>query len=838
MIPLQIQIKNFLSYGSPIQTIDLEPYHLICLSGKNGHGKTALLDSITWALWGCARKGTTIKSDEALIRLGSNHMLVILDFLVHTTRYRVRREYSITSGKAVSQLDFGIVDPTNQQIRSLTDKTIRATQEKIETVIGLTYESFVNSAFLRQGQANEFSKKSPRERKDILASILGLDHYEHMRKKAAEKVKQINQEHDTLLHIKQRISLVLQEKESTALELTRVTEHIQMLRTQHQKLEQEIVSITAVRQKNSDITARLQSTTALLDTTRATYHDLTQQLKAHHATWRTSKRALRRTDHNYQEERNRSLKHLEQEVSIYKNTEKLYNQTIHDIQQRTHELDAQHKEYIAQKARLEELEARSKQLATTIHTSEKAALQAQQLAQEIPANEAQFERKKTFYHHYNAKGNMLASYARELDEKMHKLQSTHGACPVCEQKLDNLKQAKLLTQLDMQHRHTHYLIRKIRNLVTKLKEQLTAHHTWLEAQKKVYQELTILSAQLPQLTHEYTQVQILLNNLRTTCKVINTDQDELLKQLMHTKHTHYQYLTEHKGCEERYITLLQEETHGDHNLVEQHYTMLMSTLTQLKKTKQSLKDHEHIIKLLRAEEQQLAPLLAPEAEIRTTIQAVQAEHTRYTHEHGTLEHKMQLISKHEQELTDIEHKIIALDRERHQFTLLAHALGKDGIQALLIEETIPEIEQEANQLLARLTDNQAQLSIDSVKDLKNGSTKETLDIKISDPLGIRPYELFSGGEAFRIDFALRIALARLMARRAGASLQTLIIDEGFGSQDEEGLTHIMDAIYKIQDSFSKIIIVSHLPSMKDQFPVHFHIQKTPQGSTLRVTHQG
>ena len=90
-------------------------------------------------------------------------------------------------------------------------------------------------------------------------------------------------------------------------------------------------------------------------------------------------------------------------------------------------------------------------------------------------------------------------------------------------------------------------------------------------------------------------------------------------------------------------------------------------------------------------------------------------------------------------------------------------------------------------LLAKLTDNQTQLFIESLRDLKKGGTKETLDIKISDAVGIRPYELFSGGEAFRIDFALRIAISKLLARRAGTSLQTLIIDEGFGSQDEDGL---------------------------------------------------
>ena len=122
--------------------------------------------------------------------------------------------------------------------------------------------------------------------------------------------------------------------------------------------------------------------------------------------------------------------------------------------------------------------------------------------------------------------------------------------------------------------------------------------------------------------------------------------------------------------------------------------------------------------------------------------------------------------------------------------------------------------------------------------MKKGGHKETLDIKIADSFGLRPYEMFSGGEAFRIDFALRIAISKLLARRAGTTLQTLIIDEGFGSQDEEGLSLIMDSIYKIQDDFAKVIIVSHLPSLKEQFPVQFIVQKHATGSCIKIVEQG
>ena len=182
MIPHKLHIKNFLSYGPETQIIDFANYHLICLSGKNGHGKSALLDAITWAIWGQARKSFgNAKPDAGLLHLGQKHMMVILEFEVNGANYRVRREFLNTASKPFATLDFGIQD-SDGKLTALTDKTIKDTQEKIERTIGITYESFTNSTFLRQGQSNEFSKKLPKERKEILAQILQLNQFEQKKK--------------------------------------------------------------------------------------------------------------------------------------------------------------------------------------------------------------------------------------------------------------------------------------------------------------------------------------------------------------------------------------------------------------------------------------------------------------------------------------------------------------------------------------------------------------------------------------------------------------------------------------------------------------------------------
>jgi exonuclease SbcC len=114
------------------------------------------------------------------------------------------------------------------------------------------------------------------------------------------------------------------------------------------------------------------------------------------------------------------------------------------------------------------------------------------------------------------------------------------------------------------------------------------------------------------------------------------------------------------------------------------------------------------------------------------------------------------------------------------------------------------------------------------------STIETLDIIISDELGPRSYEMYSGGEAFRVNFAVRIALSKLLARRAGARLQTLVIDEGFGALDTTGRERLVEAINAVRDQFEKILVITHIDELKDQFPVRIDIVKTGGGSSIFV----
>ena len=148
---------------------------------------------------------------------------------------------------------------------------------------------------------------------------------------------------------------------------------------------------------------------------------------------------------------------------------------------------------------------------------------------------------------------------------------------------------------------------------------------------------------------------------------------------------------------------------------------------------------------------------------------------------------------------------------------------------------MPEIEDDANEILDRLSGGQMQVTFDTQRKLKTSERlAETLDIRIVDSAGERPYENYSGGEQFRVNFAVRLALSKILARRAGARLQTLVIDEGFGSQDPIGRQRLIEAINTVQDDFERILVITHIDEMRDAFPNRIEVEKSTQGSSIRV----
>lgn len=162
--------------------------------------------------------------------------------------------------------------------------------------------------------------------------------------------------------------------------------------------------------------------------------------------------------------------------------------------------------------------------------------------------------------------------------------------------------------------------------------------------------------------------------------------------------------------------------------------------------------------------------------------------------------------------------------------------GSNGIPSMITASILPQISTLATEILRLLSnDNLATIEFRTKKATVKGNFKDSLDIIIADRNGERDYHLFSGGESFRIDIALRVALAQLLARRAGVSIRTLIIDEGFGTQDMEGIDRLSSIMDRLRGAeypgglFDLIILVTHVEELKNRFEQQLLVEKDING---------
>lgn len=159
---------------------------------------------------------------------------------------------------------------------------------------------------------------------------------------------------------------------------------------------------------------------------------------------------------------------------------------------------------------------------------------------------------------------------------------------------------------------------------------------------------------------------------------------------------------------------------------------------------------------------------------------------------------------------------------------LIKAFGRDGIPALIIENAVPELERISGEILGQMTNGQQSIRFETQKELKSkAGLADTLDIWVDiwDEPEARIYESFSGGEQLRIDFALRFALAELLARRAGAKIEWLTVDEGLGSQDAGHRDLVLEAIKKVSDRFKKTFVITHIEAAQAVFEQQIYLEK-------------
>jgi exonuclease SbcC len=215
------------------------------------------------------------------------------------------------------------------------------------------------------------------------------------------------------------------------------------------------------------------------------------------------------------------------------------------------------------------------------------------------------------------------------------------------------------------------------------------------------------------------------------------------------------------------------------------------------------KEHAEAAANLAASEAQAPDLEGAERE----LYSLKEQENELRLEVGAAQQKVLVLQDLKERRKSLKTQREALSQQVKQYKQLERAFGKDGVPALLIEQALPEIEAKSNEILERLSGGNMSVRFvtqAAYKDKKRDDLKETL------------------------------ALSEVLAQRAGARLQTLVIDEGFGSQDTLGRQRLIEAINLVRPDFAKILVITHIDELKDAFPNHIEVEKTEQGSRVQV----
>jgi len=200
-------------------------------------------------------------------------------------------------------------------------------------------------------------------------------------------------------------------------------------------------------------------------------------------------------------------------------------------------------------------------------------------------------------------------------------------------------------------------------------------------------------------------------------------------------------------------------------------------------------------------------------------------------EYGSKVNAREELVKTEKEQSNIQEEISKLKNEYRIFDKLKDYFGRDGIQAVIIENVIEELENYTNDTLSKICNEPTSVSIATQKQNDNGSWAETFDINVKEGGRTGDLDALSGGGKFRVALSLRLALSSILAKRMGGSVQFLLLDEVATSLDKKGLETFMLVIKQLSKDM-KILIITHDERLKEKFNDIIVVNKTAGGSKV------
>jgi len=852
--PIRLTLTNFLSYtddpnDAAGRTLHFAPIRLACLSGANAAGKSALLDGLTFALWNEARAPA-----RACIRHGADAAEVVFDFDLDEARYRVVRSVYRAPHRS-ARLELVRLDADGAIEQRLTHTSARETQAQLDRLLRVSYESFKTSSYLLQGQAGLFTALSPADRKRVLGDILGLASYDALaaaaRQQQREDEGRLAQMEDDLARLRERVARRqevddgVRAAEAAAAAARTATEVAERRLTDGRDA---AVAAQAVARQLEERQHDLQAVTADLR------HLETQQQEGQEEFAALESLQARRAE--------LERAHAELQAALVRVTElEALREHALAAEQRLQErraawdaaeagaaerrsaLARQRDELQSAVQRLPEI----KQAVVEVETALTALAEAEQA---LTAANSERDALRTAMAQRTAERTQLEETRLQLNARLAALRDATAACPVCARPLTPEQRARLVTATETAARETGDALTALDRRAADERAAETALQQRLAALQRRLAEAPGLRQRLGELhtaRQHAQQAQATLLRVTADLRAAEAEHAAARQDFGHDERALADVLAA-VGFDATALTAAKAAVDASRT-AERDFERLAEVERLLPARRASLARldeqargksarHAELAGTITDLKQQAGVLPALEtavadaAEVATAARAAERDAIARL---ATLRSERDRLA---QQAAEIESRRAAIERllaaaDAHK--TLTETFSTKGAPALIVERTLPALTLAANRVLDRLTDGVMRLQLAATRETQRGTEVETLQMEIfGDSPEPRPYELLSGGEKFRVDFALRVALSQFLAQRAGTRLQMLVIDEGFGTQDAEGRARVLEALHAVESDFEKILVITHVEELKDAFDYRIEVTKDERGSHLTV----
>ena len=810
MRPSRLQLEGFTSFKDKLE-LDFSGLDLFAITGPTGAGKSSLIDAIVFALYGqVPRVGDDYKQ---LISHGAERLSVMLEFAVGRERYRIARTVrpDKPSQQRFERITAGSPEPIADKV-----KEIRA---EVDRILGLDYDGFTRSVVLPQGQFDAFLKGEPKERRKILVALLNLSVYERMQQLANQRSSAARSEAD---FIKRQLETdfgnatqeVLDQKKA---ELKTAEACAKQAEAQLQALAEAATLAQQARahrkeqarlaRDHADESKRLEAAIATLDgagqSRKALAGDLDRlqaQKDAHgfdESRYTTLVAAKPLADqlvglHQQSARAAKAVADKKKELDDARKSVEQEEKALPDLEKA--EAQAKHAEAAA---RAEKEEAHREHAALVLRQGLKPGDPCPVCAQDVKAVP---KGKAPALDSMDAKVKKAEAAARAAQEK---LQQARLACEKRKAKAESLErelkqaeeqekeQARLASQVEASLAQAGFDT-KGQEAVTKLVAALQKELQALDAARKSKADL---EAKLKEIEQKRARLDADV--------AAATAQRDVLKDRLHD--------LEKKGEE-----------------AARHLEETQLALGKLAKRDNWLallpppmgKDEADVVESLRDGRQRDA----------TTAQTKVA----------TLTHEVQATEKAIHRAAELTEKRASLDRTAALAKTLSDHLKAHELIAWIQEEALARLAEAGSRHLAKLSQNRYTLRLGSGTEEQAARAEQ--DFYVVDAWNgdaIRSVRTLSGGETFLASLALALALAESLAElgaesRASEALDSLFLDEGFGSLDSETLDTVVGALDTLHGGSRMVAIVTHVRDLAERLPSRVEVRRQGQSAIVSI----